>query len=120
MLANARDFSQHLEKIVLKTFDSIYVVVLQDIIACGSDGPYTRFALKDGRKILVSKVLKEYDDLLNGSGFFRVHKSHLINLNCIDRFDKTNGGYVVMKDGSSIPVSQRKREKLLAILENHI
>jgi len=118
LLTNVRDFSEHLKKIILKTAESIYIVDVQDIISCESDGPYTKFSLKDDRKILVSKVLKEYDELLNGSGFFRVHKSHLINLNYIDRFNKTDGGYLVMKDGSCVPVSQRKRDRLLTFLEN--
>jgi two-component system, LytTR family, response regulator len=118
LLTNVRDFSEHLKKIVLKTSESIYIIDVQDIISCESDSSYTKFALLDGRKIMVSRVLKEYDEMLNGSGFFRVHKSHLVNINHIDRFNKTEGGYLVMKDGSNIPVSQRKREKIISLLES--
>jgi len=118
LLANVKDFSENLKKIVLKTSDSIYVVDVQDIVHCESNSSYTSLFLKDGRKIMVSKVLKEYDEMLSGYGFIRVHKSHLINLNYIARFVKTDGGYLEMKDGSNVPVSQRKREQILDILEN--
>lgn len=118
LLANVRDFSDSLKKIVLKTSNSIYVIDVQDIIRCESDSSYTKFFLKDSRKIMVSKVLKEYAELLKDSGFIRVHKSHLINLNYIDRFNKTDGGYLIMKDTSSVPVSQRKRDTILDFFEN--
>jgi len=118
LLANVRDFSDSLKKIVLKTSNSIYVVDVQDIIRCESDSSYTKFFLKDGRKIMLSKVLKEYDELLKDSGFLRVHKSHLINLNYIDKFNKTDGGYLIMKDSSSVPVSQRKRDTILSFFES--
>ncbi len=118
LLANVRDFSDSLKKIVLKTSNSIYVIDVQDIIRCESDSSYTKFFLKDSRKIMVSKVLKEYTELLKDSGFIRVHKSHLINLNYIDRFNKADGGYLIMKDTSSVPVSQRKRDTILNFFDN--
>lgn len=118
LLSNVRDFSDKLRKIVLKTFDSIYVVDLQDIIRCESDNSYTLFYLKDSRKIMVSNVLKEYDELLADSGFIRVHKSHLVNLNYIDKFIKSDGGYLIMKDGASVPVSQRKRDMIMDFFNN--
>ncbi|MBN2814718.1 MAG: response regulator transcription factor [Bacteroidales bacterium] len=118
LLSNVRDFSDKLRKIVLKTFDSIYVVDLQDIIRCESDNSYTLFYLKDNRKIMVSSVLKDYDELLADSGFIRVHKSHLVNLNYIDKFIKSDGGYLIMKDGASVPVSQRKRDMIMDFFNN--
>ncbi len=118
LLSNVRDFSDKLRKIVLKTFDSIYVVDLQDIIRCESDNSYTLFYLKDSRKIMVSSVLKDYDELLADSGFIRVHKSHLVNLNYIDKFIKSDGGYLIMKDGASVPVSQRKRDMIMDFFNN--
>lgn len=118
LLSNVREFSDKLRKIVLKTFDSIYVIDLQDIIRCESDNSYTLFYLKDSRKIMVSNVLKEYDELLANSGFIRVHKSHLVNLNYIDKFIKSDGGYLIMKDGASVPVSQRKRDMIMDFFNN--
>lgn len=118
LLSNIKNFSDNLKKIVLKTSESIYLIDVQDIIRCNSDGSYTNFHLSDGRKILVSKVLKEYDEILDGCGFIRVHKSHLININYLDRFEKNDGGYIVMKDKSQVPVSVRKKEKLMHILKS--
>jgi two-component system LytT family response regulator len=66
---------------------------------------------------MVSKNLKEYEDLL-GNHFIRVHNSHLVNVNFITRIDKTDGGSIEMSDGINIPVSVRKREKLLEFLKN--
>jgi two-component system LytT family response regulator len=66
---------------------------------------------------LVSRTLKDYETLLNGHQFLRVQQSHLINLNYVDRYDKGNGGSVVMRDGSEVPLSPAKREIFFKILE---
>ncbi len=105
------------KKIVLKNLESIFLLNIDDIINCGSDGSYTVFETTRGQKIVISKVLKEYDKLLSGSGFLRIHRSHLINLKHITRFDKQDGGYVVMTNGNKIPVSTTGRERLLELFE---
>ncbi len=71
----------------------------------------------DNQKIIVSKPLKDYDTLLSGSGFLRVHRSHLINLKHIKRFNRQDGGYVVMSNETHIPVSTSGRERLLELFE---
>ena len=71
-----------------------------------------------GKKILVSKTLKEYEILLTGHNFLRVQQSHLINLDYVDRYDKGSGGSVVMKDGSEVPLSPAKRELFFKIIDN--
>lgn len=109
----------HKRKLVLKTHESVHVVDLDTIIRCEADRNYTSFFLKDGKKILVSKTLKDYETLLSGHNFFRVQQSHLINMNYVDRFDKKNGGSVVMKDGSEVPLSSAKRDLFFKILENY-
>lgn len=101
------------KKIVLKTSDSIYLIGIQDIVRCEADNNYTSFFLNNGERIVISKGLKEYDEMLSGYGFFRVHQSHLINVRCISRFDKKEGGFIVLSDKTQIPVSQRKKQKLL-------
>mgnify|MGYP001815646560 CR=1 FL=1 len=105
------------KKIVLKNQESIYLFSTDEIVRCESDGSYTIFESIDQQRILVSKVLKEYDHLLSGSGFLRVHRSHLINLKHIKRFDKQDGGYVIMSNDSQVPVSTSGREKLLELFE---
>ncbi len=108
----------HKKRLVLKTLESIYVVELENIIRCEADRNYTTFYLNGGNKIVVSKTLKEYEVLLSGYNFLRVQQSHLINLEYVDRYDKAEGGHVVMKDNSQIPLSPTKREVFFSILEN--
>ncbi len=115
---NIQNKQNKAKKIVLKTFESIYLVDIQNIVRCESGGAYTFFYLNDGKKITISKLLKEYDELLQDHGFFRVHQSHLININYVERFDKRQGGTLIMKDGASVPVSYRKKENLLKLFEN--
>jgi len=106
------------KKIILKTAESIHLVKVHDIIRCEADKGYTEFFLRDGNKILVSKGLKEYDELLGDFGFIRTHQSHLINLDYIASFEKADGGYILMTDKSTVPVSSRKREYVFNIFDN--
>lgn len=105
------------KRLVLKTQESVYVIELDEIIRCEADRNYTSFFLVSGKKILVSKTLKEYETLLTSYNFLRVQQSHLINLDFVDRYDKGNGGSVVMKDGSEVPLSPAKRDIFFKILE---
>jgi len=103
-------------KIVLKDADNIYLVCVENIIRLEAEGNYCQFFLADGRQLMVSKTLKEYDKLFSGHHFFRPHQSHLINLAHFDRYDRREGGTIYMKDGSSLPVAYRKKDKLLEAL----
>jgi len=106
-----------LKKIVLKTAESIHIINVEQIIRCEADVNYTRFFLTGGKKLLVSKPLKEFDGLLSTTGFFRTHQSHLVNLDHMLRYEKTDGGYLVMDDNSAVPVSTRKKEELFRLFE---
>jgi two-component system LytT family response regulator len=114
---NYSNSNKESKKIVLRTSDSIYVVNVKDIIRCEADENYTTFYLLDKQKILISKPLKEYDELLAEFGFFRVHQSHLINLDYFKQYKKADGGYAVMTDGSTLPVSSRKKDLFLKEIE---
>ena len=105
-------------KLVLKTQESVHVVELDEIIRCEADRNYTQFYLTGGKKILVSKTLKDFEMILASHHFLRIQQSHLINLNFVDRYDKGNGGSVVMKDGSEVPLSPNKRDLFFQFLEN--
>ncbi len=105
------------KKVVLKTQENIYLVDLQNITHCESDGCYTYVNTLGGDRILISKTLREFDDMLSDSGFYRVHKSYLINLSQIKRFDKQEGGYIILNNDCKIPVASRKREELLELFE---
>lgn len=115
LLNNIAEPIKNKKKIVLKTMERIYSVDLDDIIRFESDGGYTKVYLVDGKRIMVSKTMKEYDDLLMDAGFLRVHHSHLINMNHLFCFEKAEG-HVVMKDDSIVPVSNRKKDHLMDLL----
>lgn len=100
-------------KIVLKDMNAVYVVSVRSIIRCEASDNYTTFFFTDQAPIVVSRPLREYDDLLTSSKFLRVHQSHLINLNQLKQFNKREGGSITMKDGSEVPVSSRRRDLLL-------
>jgi two-component system LytT family response regulator len=108
---------EKIKKIVLKTAESIHIINIKNIIRCEADVNYTTFYLENSEKLMVSKTLKEYAELLEPSGFFRTHQSHLVNLDHVLRFDKTEGGHLVMDDESIVPVSSRKRETLFSVFE---
>lgn len=109
--------SGQFKRITLKDANNIHLVNIGDIIHCDSESNYIRFAIQNENEILVSKQLKEYDELLSDYGFFRVHKSYLINMAHAKRFEKSDGGFVVMSDESRIPVASRKRERLMEMFE---
>ncbi|GGX24137.1 LytR/AlgR family response regulator transcription factor [Aquimarina muelleri] len=105
------------DKISLHTLDKIIIVNLDDIIRCESDSNNTIFYLKEEQKIFVTKTLKYFADMLKSYQFLRVHQSHLVNLQCISAFIKTDGGYLMLKNGENIPVSVRKKIEVMEILD---
>jgi two-component system LytT family response regulator len=105
------------KKIILKTFDNIHLVNVNNIVYCESDDNYTRFHLANNKTILVSTTLKEYEEMLGEYGFFRAHRSYLINLDYIETFEKAEGGYIILTDNIKVPVSSRKKEQLLELLD---
>lgn len=113
---NIQPVSETDRKIVLKDMNAVYVVSVRSIIRCQASDNYTTFHLTDQPPIIVSKPLKEYDDLLTPLKFFRVHQSHLINFDHLQQFNKRDGGSIKMKDGSEVPVSSRKREFIIEAL----
>jgi two-component system LytT family response regulator len=105
-------------KIALNTGDGIYLKQLSEIIHIQSNGNYAKFFLEGvKRPMLISRTLKDFEEILAKSGFVRVHYSHLININHLVSFHTKDGTYVMMTNGDSIPVSTRKKANLLAILQ---
>ncbi len=104
------------KKLVLNTADNIFVVNISDIIRCFSEGNYTTFFIKNRPKIVISKTLKEYESLLSDYNFIRIHRSHLVNINFIQKYSK-NKSVLYMKDNSQCPVSYRKKDELLDIFK---
>lgn len=112
LLENIRRKPNGFRKIALSTSGGIHLFEIKDIIRCESEDNYTRFYFKNQKPVMISKTLKEYEELLEDQGFERIHQSHLINLNELKSYIKKDGGFVVMSDDSKLPVSQRKKERL--------
>ena len=117
-LNNFNNTTPGVKKLVLKTSDKIHILDVKDIIRCESENTYTTFYTNTGNKILVSKSIKKYEEMLCPIGFMRTHQSHLINLNYIAYFDKHLGGAIVMTDNSNIPVSAQKKALLMEYLDS--
>ncbi len=100
-------------KIALPTMEGLQLVTIDSIISCDSDSNYTIVRLKNKEKLVVSRTLKDVEELLEDHAFVRVHHSYLVNLNEIIKYVKGEGGYLVMSDGSMIDVSRSKKEVLL-------
>lgn len=116
LLDNLRTEPGKTHKITLSTSDGMVFLPVSDIIRCEAQGAYTQFNLTNGKKILVSKNLKEYEMLLQDHQFLRVHNSHLINLHEVARYVKADGGYAVMNDGTNIPISNTRKEEFLELM----
>lgn len=108
------------EKIALPTMDGLLFVDIKDIIRCESDDNYTNFFLTTGKHIMVSKTIKHFEDILTDHNFFRIHRSHIVNLNHIKKYIKGEGGYVIMSDETSVLVSRRKKEMFLRLLNPNL
>lgn len=118
LLENIRDINPAGKRIALNSADKVHLVNVSDIIRCESRGAYTIFFLKNKEQIVDTKNLKEYELLLEEYSFIRVHHSHLINFNYLKEFIKKDGGYAIMTDNTQVPVSFRKRNKLLDMIRS--
>lgn len=102
-----------INKIALPTMEGLQMVFIDTIIYCESDDNYSVLIFKDNKKIVVSRTLKEVEEMLEEHSFMRVHRSYLVNINEIEKYVKGEGGYLVMSDGSNIDVSRSKKDSLL-------
>ncbi|MFI5151380.1 MAG: LytR/AlgR family response regulator transcription factor [Bacteroidia bacterium] len=100
-------------KLALSTQSGLLFIEIAEIMRCEADGKYTTCYLSDGKKHLVTKNLKEFEDFLSDHNFIRVHHSHLVNMECIREYISGRGGYLIMNDGKNISISQRKKEEFL-------
>jgi two-component system LytT family response regulator len=117
LLHNIGQQQQHLRKVIFKTQDKIYAVETPSIVRFEAEGSYTTVYLTEGKKIIVSKIIKEYEEMMTPEGFIRVHQSHLVNRNHIFCFEKQDN-VITMKDGAIVPVSTRKKEMVLQSIQS--
>ena len=113
LLENIQQISSSPRKLALKSSDAIHLVYTEEIIRCESVDNYTRFYLKEDTPLMIGRPLKAFEEMLESSGFLRIHQSHLINLLHIRKIERKGGYRVEMTDGSEVPVAVRKKEKLI-------
>lgn len=117
LLSNVKPENK-LKKVGIPDGDGLIFINLSDIIRCDSDGNYTFFILTSGKKIIASRTLGEYEQMFADDNFFRIHRSHLINLEHVKKYIKGEGGYVVMSDNSQVEVSRRNKTDFLEKLSH--
>ncbi|MCC5915919.1 MAG: response regulator transcription factor [Cryomorphaceae bacterium] len=115
LLENLQNINKQPKRIMIPAGDGMQIFKISDIIRCESSSNYTYFHIKGGTRLMASKTLKEFDNMLSPYSFERVHKSHLVNLEYAVRYLPSDGGYLVLEDGSSIPVANRKKERLMRL-----
>ena len=106
-----------IQKIALPSMEGLQMIAVNSIISCASDSNYTAILLKNKQKLVVSRTLKEIEEMLEEYSFLRVHHSFLVNLNEVSKYIKGEGGYLIMSDNSSIDVSRSRKEMLLKKLQ---
>lgn len=105
-------------QIVIKDIDKTYFIKMNDILYCEAEGSYTKFYLTNSEPVFVSRNLRYYEELLEPAGFFRTHHSCLVNPSKIKVYDrKTDSGSLILEGGHTVPVSQRKKDAVLSLLE---
>ncbi|MBS1525013.1 MAG: response regulator transcription factor [Bacteroidetes bacterium] len=120
LLDNLKTNNPAAKRIAIPTSKGLVFLAIEDIIRCEASVNYTTIYLKDKQSLMVAKTLKDFEELLADHHFFRIHNSHLINLNCIKSYHRGKGGYVVLSDNTSLEVSTRKKDLFLKKVENTV
>lgn len=118
LMDNLNEMSRDKKRIILREAETMHIIQLDEILWCEADGSYTVFYLTNKRKIMVSKHLKEFENYLSPNGFFRAHRSHLVNLSKIRKFDRSDGGIIYLQENVALPISIRKKERLSEMLNS--
>lgn len=117
-LENATNQQKKLHKIAIPTFNGIQFIKIEDIIYLEASGNYTKFYLTHSRQYMVSRTLKEFEDILPNDVFVRIHNSHIINLDFAEKYIRGEGGQVVLTENIVLEVSKRKKNELMKIFLN--
>ena len=118
LLENIRKKVDTYKRIALTTAEGIHLFDISDIIRCEGEDNYTKFIIKNSKPVLISKTLKNYEDMLTEYGFERIHQKHLINLAHMKSYIRTDGGFIIMADNAQLPISKRKKERLHEFLKS--
>jgi len=104
-------------RIALPTLEGLQMVSIDTILYCIANSNYTTFVMKDKKKQVISRTLKEIEEMLEDHGFLRIHHSHLVNISAIEKYIRGEGGTVLMVDGTELDVSRSRKEALLKTLQ---
>ena len=113
LLENIKAPKEQPAKLMLPTMDGFEVIRPEKILYCEADDNFTKFHLQDKRQLLICKTLKYFEGVLNSGQFMRIHRSHLINLDCVVRYTKGKGGYVTLENGAELEVAPKKKADFL-------
>lgn len=113
LLENIKEKSDPPTKLMLPTFEGFEIVKTNEILYCEADNNLTRFYLSDNRKLLICRTLKYFEDILSGTQFIRIHRSHMINLDFVVRYTKGKGGYVTLENNQELEVAPMKKGSFL-------
>jgi two-component system, LytTR family, response regulator len=103
------------KKITLPCGNEFVIINISRIIRLEANGNYTWFIIDNNEKYLVCRTMKEYENLLCKNGFFRIHQSHIVNLDQVTKFHKSDGGEVIMSDGSNVPIGRNRKDEFLKL-----
>jgi two-component system LytT family response regulator len=117
VLNNIRYKGRKIERLAVPSFDGIEFLNTGDIVCCKAEGSYTSVILTNFQKKLISRNLKEFENLLAGSGFCRLHHSFLINMEHVQKYVKGDGGYVILTNNIQVDISRRRKEEFLGMLD---
>ncbi len=117
-ISSQRQIPTSFKKLALPNDEGLMLVSFDEIIKCVADRAYCTFHLKSGKSMLVSKAMKEFEEVLLEHDFLKVHKSSIVNINYAEKYLRGKGGQLLMSDGSIVPVSVRKKEELMRVLKS--
>lgn len=116
---NAAAFENYKKLVLVNSSNNLHLVKQNEIMHCQSYHSYTQLHLHNGKTITATKTLKQFAESIDKNTFIRVHQSHLVNINYIEKYVKGEGGHLVLTDGTKLPVATRKKEYLLRELEKY-
>jgi two-component system, LytTR family, response regulator len=118
LLQSVREPVSTVNRIALPTLEGLQMLTIDTILYCMANSNYTTFVMKDKKKLVISRTLKEIEEMLEDHGFLRIHHSHLVNVAAIEKYIRGEGGTVIMIDGTELDVSRSRKESLLKTLQS--
>ncbi len=110
---------KHVDRLILHLSEGIHILPLNETIRLESDGCYTSFFTANGERIVVTRAIGEFEYLTETGPFFRVHQSHIVNMNYVRKVLKEDGGFVVLDSGVKVPIARRRKDEFYQCVSKH-